>query len=169
MSRHTAYGLAAAALVALIGGSAPAAEGDLALLQTFIGTWKGPGVLVEPTKVTEFECRLTMSKANRGKLVLRAQCPLVAASGGIAFNEETGSYELRVTSSTDFRGAALGMREGETVVFDLEDRGVDRDKNALSLKATLILSAGAIGIDFTADWNGEARSGSLDFARQDPS
>jgi hypothetical protein len=161
---------AAGALLAvmLTGGTAApalAGPGEIALLQSFAGSWRGEGRLAGPKDPpAPFTCTLLTRRGNAGKLVFSGTCPLLSAAGGIGYAERAAQYELAVTSSADFRGAAVGHAQNEVLIFVIDDAGSARS-NELQLKANMRMRAEEIAITFDAVLNGEPWTGRLTFRR----
>ena len=155
------------ALAFLVGaaGAATAGEAELALLQSFMGSYNGKGHLVEPDKTTDFDCRLTISKGNKGKIVFNGKCPLVAGNGGIAFNEAQARFEIAMTSSADFSGSAAGTQSGDAVHFTIVHNSTNKKGETLDITAKMMLTSQAVEIRFDATFTGKPWTGSLLFAR----
>jgi hypothetical protein len=164
LSTKLGSGLLALAL-GCAGEGASAGEAETALLQSFMGTFSGKGVLTENGKQTNFECKMTVSKGNRGKIVFRASCPLVAGTGAMTYNEASGRFEVVFSSSTDLKGTAVGRRNGDAVAFNLADRAVDAENNTLDYKVRASMSADTISVTFDALLNKDPWAGTLDFRR----
>jgi hypothetical protein len=147
------------------GEGARAGEAELALLQTFTGSFSGKGFVLVDGERTDVECKMTVGKGNRGKIVFRASCPLVAGTGALAYNEAAGRFEMVFSSSTDLRGVAAGKRQGEAVAFSLADRAVDGKNNTLDYTVKASLSADRIDFTFDALLNEDPWEGTLNFKR----
>jgi hypothetical protein len=149
------------------GAAAPALAGpeEIAVLQTFVGSWRGEGLLAGPKDPpSPFTCTLLTRRGNAGKLVFSGTCPLLSAAGGIGYAEAAAQYELAVTSSADFRGAAVGHAQNDVLIFAIDDAGSARS-NELKLRANMHMRAKEIAITFDAMLNGEPWTGRLTFRR----
>jgi hypothetical protein len=163
--RGAAGALLAATLSGVSAGPALAGPDEIALLQTFVGSWRGEGTLIGPEDPpSPFQCDLLTRRGNAGKLVFTGNCPLLTAAGGIGYAAAAAQYELAVTSSADFRGAAIGHSEDDVIVFVIEDAGSAKS-NDLRLNANMRMRAQEIAITFDAVLNGEPWTGSLTFRR----
>jgi hypothetical protein len=156
---------AAVALGLLAAGQASAGEAELQMLGSLIGSWKGYGTLIEPGKESPFECKLTVGKGNRGKVVLNVKCPLIEANGGIAFNEAAAQFEIALTSTADFRAAAYGTVENDKIVFPVRAKDTDKKNNAVSIVGQLSMHPDAVIATFEATLNGNPYSGKMTFSR----
>lgn len=166
MQRIARGGLITAALVLGLGaGAARAGEAEIALLFGLVDGWRGNGTLVSPEEASPFECTLTISRGNRGKVVFGAKCPFVVARGGIGYNDATSRYEIAMTSTTDFGTVAFGSETGGSIHFPIKGSDTDSEDNFLDLDADLRLGAEAIRVTFVAKLNGDPYSGELTFTR----
>ena len=155
----------AAAVAATLATAAPAAEVDVALLQSFAGQWNGTGTLDGKDGKSTFDCKLAVASGNRGKVVLRGTCAPLAFNGAMAFNGSTGRYEMALTSNANFAGSAGGRRDGDDLYFSLDDSAVNDKAESLKLKADLAMRGDVIIIGFDAVLNGDAYDGTLRFER----
>jgi hypothetical protein len=83
----------------------------MSLLETYIGSWKGEGMLVGGQKPEPFRCRLTINKGNLNKVNYAGRCTLVdmnlSVSGTIAFDDKS-----RTLSGGDELECGLQGRRG---------------------------------------------------------
>jgi hypothetical protein len=146
-------------------GPVSAGEAELKMLGSLIGSWKGKGTLVEPGKESPFDCRMTVGKGNRGKLVLNVKCPLIEAYGGVAYSDAAARYEIALTSTTDFRAGSVGVLDEGALVFPVEASDTDKKNNAVTISGHLSMQPEAIVATFEATLNGNPYSGKLTFSR----
>lgn len=141
--------IVAFAIALLTAGAAYAQVGDTELIRSYVGTFEGRGVaLYETGGYDAVACRVGFEPGSAGKIVLRNSFCQVAGTelkftGTMAFMD--GRYQAAVTSNVGFKGRTVGRREGDAIVFTLEDGElVDR---SLGLAATFIMAGGAIVVD----------------------
>ena len=95
---------------------APAAERELDLLQSYIGSWRGEGALVGGDQPEPFRCRLSVAQGNMLKVNYTGRCSLVNAtlsiSGTIAYNDAARQYEAAMSSNAGYTGLAIGRQSG---------------------------------------------------------
>lgn len=151
---------------------APAqAAGELALLESYVGSWQGEGALVGGDQPEPFRCRLTVAKGNAGKVNYTGRCALVNAtlsiSGTIAFNEAAKRYEAAMSSNAGFTGLAIGQERGGQISFDLRERQKDRGGSDVRIGSRIVLVDGNITVDFEVEFNnsGEVLTASVPFAQ----
>lgn len=170
------FSRAVAAIVAIILAvlmTAPATSGptELALLTSYVGSWRGEGVLVGGEKPEPFRCRLTIDKGNQSKINYAGRCSLIdmnlSVSGTIAFNDETQRYEAAMSSNAGFTGLAVGRKQGGQVSFDLTERQTDRGGNDIRIGSRIILVRNTITVEFEVEFNnsGEVLTASVPFSR----
>jgi hypothetical protein len=151
-------GLFSAMLVsaALFSAPAMAAKSDVALLQSYIGAWKGKGVMIGAEKETVV-CRLTLSQGNQDKVNYSGRCSLagtnLAVNGTLAYNDAGNRYEAAMTSNATFSGIAVGKKSGNGVVFNLKERETDEEGNDLTITAQIALSSNKINVEFNVVFN----------------
>lgn len=160
-----------AALLALAFATIPAqaAQGPLALLESYVGNWQGEGALVGGDRPEPFRCRLSIAKGNPGKVNYTGRCALVNAtlsiSGTIAFNESAQRYEAAMSSNAGFTGLAIGQERGGQISFDLREQQKDRAGSDVRIGSRIILINGNITVDFEVEFNnsGEVLTASVPF------
>lgn len=150
-------GLAVAAALAL--GAFPAvpalaAPEDVALLQQYIGTWKGTGAITGPKGNTEStNCRLDFYDGNGDKVNFSGRCSLggtaVTMTGGMVYVDAAGHFEAVMTTSVGFTGRAIGVRDGNGVRFDLREFGGDESASNMDVTAALTMANAAIEVGIT--------------------
>lgn len=161
-------------LVAIPMAAAPAfaAPADVALLKSYVGSWKGRGTLVGADSEAVV-CRLSLSDGNADKVNYSGRCTLagtsLAVNGTLAYNEKSKRYEAAMTSNVTFSGLAVGKKSGNNIVFNLKERNKDEDGNDLTVTAAIILKGAgeAIGVDFQVVFNatGEMLKASVPFTK----
>lgn len=139
---------ALALLVSGMGGlmAAPAAfaaAADVALLKEYVGEWRGRGVLRGAEQETVV-CRLTLSPGNQDRVTFAGRCALAGTNmsirGTIAYNDSSRRYEAAMTSDVGFSPeSAVGRRQGNDIVFTLNERQADGEGNMMQISATLAL------------------------------
>ncbi len=145
----------AAALLAVASASiAPAFAGpaEVALLKSYEGSWRGRGTVVgsDTEKVT---CRMSLTDGNGDKVNYAGRCALagtdLAINGTLAYIEGSQRYEGAMTSNANFSGVAVGRKEGDGIVFNLQSRGLSDDAD-IEINAGIILTPGGITVKFNA-------------------
>ncbi|HQZ12980.1 MAG TPA: hypothetical protein PK286_08830 [Devosia sp.] len=143
-------GLAIAGVLAV---SAPALAGpaEATLLETYVGTWQGRGVLTGAEKETVV-CRMTVSKGNAGKVNYSGRCAMagttVAVNGTLAYIDGKKRFEAAMTTNAGFSGLAIGKKSGKGIVFDLKEKAKDDGGNDLSVSAAITLVPERMDVDF---------------------
>lgn len=133
-----------------------AAKADVDLLRSYIGSWKGRGVLVG-AESEAVVCRLTLSDGNAEKVNYSGRCTLagtsLAVNGTLAYNDGAKRYEAAMTSNVTFSGLAIGKKQGDAVVFNLKERNKDEEGNDLTVTAMITLRADKINVGFNVVFN----------------
>jgi hypothetical protein len=158
--------MAAAAMPAFAG---PA---EMALLESYAGSWTGKGSLKGAQEETVV-CKMSLSKGNGTKLNYTGRCSLAGAqlsvTGTIAYVDAKNRYEAVMNSGIgSFRGVAIGVKKGDGIVFDLKQRGTDDSGNDLSIDSTVTLSGGnKMAVRFHAEFNstGDTIDASVPFSK----
>ena len=154
-----------------IPASAQASGGELDLLTSYIGDWRGSSALVGGGKSEPFTCRLSVAKGNQEKVNYTGRCSLVSAnlsiSGTIAFNDSQQRYEAAMSSNAGFTGLAIGRLQGQRISFDLQERDKDKSGSDVRIGSRILLVNGDITVDFEVEFNdsGEVLRASVPFAR----
>ena len=151
----------------------PAQSGplEMGLLETYIGSWKGEGMLVGGQKPEPFRCRLTINKGNLNKVNYAGRCTLVdmnlSVSGTIAFDDKARRYQAVMSSNAGFKGVAVGRKQGEKITFDLAEQETDSGGNAVRIGTKIQLISDSIAIDFEVEFNnsGNVLTAKVPFAR----
>jgi hypothetical protein len=164
----------ALALMPLAGvalAQAQAAQGELALLESYVGNWQGEGALVGGDQPEPFRCRLAIAKGNAGKVNYTGRCALVNAtlsiSGTIAYNDEAKRYEAAMSSNAGFTGLAIGQQRQGQISFDLKEQQKDRAGSDVRIGSRILLADGDITVDFEVEFNnsGEVLTASVPFSQ----
>jgi hypothetical protein len=149
-----------------------AAPADVALLKSYVGSWKGRGTLVG-AESESVVCRLSLNEGNADKINYSGRCTLAGTSlsvnGTLAFNDSARRYEAAMTSNVTFSGLAVGKKQGEAIVFNLKERNTDEEGNDLTVTAAIILKGAgkSINVDFQVVFNatGEMLKASVPFTK----
>lgn len=154
----------------LIAAPAMAAKADVELLQSYIGNWKGKGILIGADKETVV-CRLVLSQGNGDKVNYSGKCSLagqaLAVNGTLAYNDQGKRYEAAMTSNATFTGTAIGKKSGNGVVFNLKEQEKDEEGNDLTISAQIALNSGKINVEFDVVFNatGDMLKASVPFTK----
>jgi hypothetical protein len=151
---------AAAATIAMSGlAVAPTLAGpaEMDLLSSYVGNWRGEGVMRGGEQPEAFRCRMQVQKGNQAKVNFAGRCTLVnfnlSVSGTIAFNDKARRYEAAMSSNAGFSGVAAGRINGDTITFDLAEKQVDKGGNDMRIGSKVSLVADTINIDFEIEFN----------------
>ena len=172
--KHLSRAVAVAGLFFAAGGSvAPAfaAPADVALLQSYIGEWRGRGTLVGANSETVV-CRLSLSQGNDDKVNYNGRCTLagnqLSVAGPIAYIEASRRYEAAMSSNATFTGTAVGQKRGSGLVFNLRERDQDEEGKELNISAQISLRNNDIGVVFEVVYieTGDNLRAEVPFTRQ---
>ncbi|NOZ33008.1 MAG: hypothetical protein GXP01_08050 [Alphaproteobacteria bacterium] len=134
-----------------------AGPAESALLQSYVGDWKGSGLLTGGDEPEDFRCRLTIVRRNQSKIIFTGRCGLVGVNlsvrGTMAYNDAARQYEAAMTSSVGFRGDSVGRKRGNAIVFDLRKREIDDEGNDMTIGSQIILKDGQITVEFDVVFN----------------
>lgn len=139
----------------VVGGvaTAPVFAGpaDVALLQSYIGNWRGRGVLVGANSETVV-CRLALTSGNQDKVNYNGRCTLagtqLSVAGTMAYVESSKRFEAAMSSNATFTGIAVGQKRGSGLVFNLRERDQDEEGKDLTISAQISLTNDAINVVF---------------------
>jgi hypothetical protein len=141
-------------------GILPAHAGpdELALLTSYIGEWRGSSMLVGGKKPEPFKCRLSIDKGNQAKINYAGRCTLVSmnlsVNGTIAYDDPSQTYQAIMSSNAGFTGVAVGRKQGDSIVFDLEQKQEDKAGNDVRIGARITLIAQtSITVDYEVEFN----------------
>lgn len=143
-------GLAIAGVLAV---SAPALAGpaEVKLLESYIGTWQGKGVLTGAEKETVV-CRMTITDGNDDKVNYSGRCAMagttVSVKGTLAYIDGRKRFEAAMTTNAGFSGLAIGKKQGPGIFFDLKERAADEEGNDLNVTASITLVPDRMDVDF---------------------
>lgn len=141
-------------LLALLLAVAPAkaGEAELALLQSYVGNWRGSGTVTGGAEPEAFTCRMQITRGNLGKVNYAGRCSLVglnlSVAGTIAYFDAKGRYEAAMTSNAGFSGLAIGSKIAGGVVFDLRERNLDERGTDMTVTARVTLHSGTVTVEF---------------------
>lgn len=163
MKRSNIVGAVLAAVL-MLAGAAPSQAGDaeLALLTSYVGSWRGEGALVGGDRPEPFRCRLNIAKGNQTKVNYTGRCTLVDAtlsiSGTIAFNDDQKRYEAAMSSNAGFTGLAVGRQSQGQISFDLKEQQKDRAGSDVRIGSRILLQGNdSITVDFEVEFNNSGR------------
>ena len=151
---------------------AVAAPADIALLKSYIGSWKGRGELIG-AESESVVCRLSLSEGNSDKVNYSGRCSLAGTSlsvnGTLAYSDQNRRYEAAMTSNVTFSGLAIGKKTGDGIVFNLKERNKDEEGNDLTITAAIALKGkgATIHVDFNVVFNstGDTLKASVPFTK----
>jgi hypothetical protein len=152
--------------------AAPAFAGptESAFLESYIGNWKGEGLLTGGDEDESFACRVNVTKGREGKINYAGRCTVaglnLTVAGTIAYIEESKRYEAAMTSNATFTGLAVGRKRGSGVVFDLRERDV-YEGDDMTITSQVSLEKDAIGLSFkyVMEEDGSSMSAGVKFSR----
>jgi len=166
----------AAALAGLLlagaAAAAPAyaAPADVALLKSYIGEWRGRGVL-EGANSESVVCRLSLSDGNQDQVVYKGRCTLagsqLSVAGTLIYAEASKRFEAAMSSNAAFTGVAIGQKRGNNLVFDLREREKDDEGKEFSIQAQILLGSDAIQVTFDITYveSGDTMQAAVPFTR----
>ncbi len=163
LSRIVALAGLLAAIPLAAAAPAYAAAADVALLKSYVGSWKGRGTLIG-AETEAVVCRLTLSEGNGDKVNYSGRCSLagtsLAVNGTLAYVDANKRFEAAMTSNVTFSGLAVGKKSGDDIVFNLKERNKDEEGNDLTVTADIILKdkGAAIGVNFQVVFNATGNS-----------
>ena len=132
---------------------APALAGpdEVALLQSYLGDWRGRGVLIGADSETVV-CRLSLTQGNQDKVNYNGRCTLagtqLSVAGTVAYIEANKRYEAAMTTNATFNGIAIGQKRGNGLVFNLRERDEDETGKDINITSQITLKPDAIGVVF---------------------
>lgn len=162
----------ALALAGLVLGAAPAmaAPADVELLKSYIGDWRGRGLL-HGAETETVVCRLALTQGNQDKVNYNGRCTLagtnVSIGGTLAYVEEKKRYEAVMSTNITFSGVAVGKRQGGGLVFNLRERNRQEGKD-YTISADITLKKSDIQVTFTVieDATGDMLYAEVPFTNQ---
>ena len=144
---------------------------QMALLASYVGSWRGESALIGGDRNEPFRCRLSVAEGDIGKINYTGRCTLVNAtlsiSGTIAYKEEFRRYEAAMSSNAGYTGLAVGRVEGDRISFDLREQAKDRAGSDVRIGARIVLVGDTINVDFEVEFNdsGEVLTAAVPFSR----
>jgi hypothetical protein len=168
-----ARGAAFTALLAMGGAAtAPAFAGpaELALLQSYIGDWRGRGTLTG-ANVETVVCRLSLKQGNQDKVNYSGRCSLagtqLSVAGTMAYVAANKRYEAVMSSNATFNGVAIGQKRGSNLIFNLRERDEDEEGKELAISAQISLASDAIEVVFDVIYveNGDSLRAQVPFTK----
>ena len=163
--------LLSTSLAGLVPAPLQAAEAEVALLESYIGSWQGEGALVGGDQPEPFRCRLSIAKGNQSKVNYTGRCALVNAtlsiSGTIAYNDAEKRYEAAMSSNAGFTGLAIGQQRQGQISFDLREQQKDRAGSDVRIGSRILLVGGNITVNFEVEFNnsGDVLTASVPFSQ----
>jgi len=164
----------AAALAGLlaVSGAAPAlaAPADVALLQSYIGEWRGRGVLIGANTETVV-CRMSLTQGNQQKVNYSGRCTLagtqLSVAGTMAYVESSRRFEAAMSSNATFTGIAVGQKRGNGLIFNLRERDKDEEGKDLNISAQITLNGDTIDVVFEVVYveSGDSLRAEVPFSR----
>lgn len=161
----------AGAFAAPISAPAFAGEAESALLQTFVGSWRGTSVLTGGEEPEDFTCRMSIADGNGARINFAGRCTLIgmnlAVNGTVAYVDENRRYEGAMTSNTAYSGLAVGQQRGDQIVFSFNERNLSDAGQDLTIGSTIILEEDKISVEFVVTFNesGDTMNASVPFSR----
>jgi hypothetical protein len=169
LARAAAFvGLAVTGTVA----ASPASAGpnELALLESYVGSWSGRGQLTGAQSET-IVCKLAINPANGDKVNYSGRCAVagntMSVRGTLAYIDTNRRFEAAMTTNVGYSGIAIGRRSGENVVFNMRESGADEEGRAVTVTAAITLNPSKVTVDFTVVFNdsGESIKASVPFSK----
>lgn len=167
-------GLALAALLMtsmLMTAPTHAAQADIDLLHSYVGSWTGTGVLTGASSET-VRCRLDLTRGNQDKVNYAGRCAIagspLSVKGTLAYVDASRRFEAAMTSNAGFSpDAAIGRRQGNGVRFDLRERAKDEDGKDVTITAVFALQSGRIQVELDVVYNetGDRLKASVPFTK----
>src|SRR5690606_19514409 len=149
---------------------AAAAPADVALLKSYIGEWRGRGVLYGATEETVV-CRLSLTEGNQDKVNYSGRCTLagtnLSVAGTMAYIESSRRYEAAMTSNATFTGIAVGQKRRSGRTCALREREQDEEDKGLNISAQIQLNNDAIEVVFEVVYveSGDSLRAEVPFSR----
>jgi hypothetical protein len=148
-------GLVAAAMAA----PAPALAGpaELALLESYIGSWSGRGELVGAERETVV-CKLDITKGNQQRVNYVGRCAVagrtLSVRGTMAYFDESRRFEAAMSTNIGFTPApAVGRKDGNGILFNLRERGTDDEGNNMTVDSSMLFRPTTITVQLNITFN----------------
>ncbi len=151
---------------------ARAAQAEVDLLQSYVGSWRGSAVLTGGAEPEKFSCRMTITKGKEGKIHYAGRCSLaglnLSVAGTIAYIDAAGRYEAAMTTNATFSGTAIGIKQDDGVAFNLRERDTNDEGTEMTITSRVLLQGGGITVDFHVLFSesGETMQATVPFERQ---
>ncbi|MCB1516654.1 MAG: hypothetical protein KDJ19_03420 [Hyphomicrobiaceae bacterium] len=167
----------AAGFLLLVAGTAfaaaPAQAGDTqnALLDSYVGSWSGSGVLQGGEEPETFSCRIEVTNNPQHKLYYNGRCALVrlnlSVRGTILYDDSANRYVAGMSTNRGFSGPVYGRQVGSDIVFAFQKTEVDDDNVEMAVSSQIALRGSKIVIDFTVTFtdSGDKLHTSIPFTR----
>lgn len=163
----------ALASMIVIGAVAPslAAPADVALIQSYIGEWRGRGVLIGANTETVV-CRMSVTQGNQDKVNYSGRCSLagtqLSVAGTMAYIEASKRFEAAMSSNATFNGVAVGQKRGDGMVFNLRERDEDEEGKDLTITAQINLRPDTMEVTFEVVYveSGDSLRAEVPFTKQ---
>jgi len=171
--KYLKYLFALASLLVPIATTIPAHAGqaEIDLLASYVGNWKGEGLLVGGEEPETFTCRMTVAKGQQSKINYTGRCTLLnknlTVAGTIAYIDAARQYQALMSSNTAFSGSAIGKIRGKTITFELKERSASEQNGNMTIGSTILLRDNIITVAFGIEFNdsGKTMTTSVPFSR----
>jgi hypothetical protein len=149
---RTSIAIAAIVLTGSLPDAALAGPRQDTLLQSYVGNWRGSGLLTGGDQPEKFSCRNQITDGGEGKINYNGRCAVAGLNlqlyGTVKYNDDANRYEGVMTSTTNFKGLAIGRQRGSSIVFDFKQQNL-HEGHELTIGATLTLKpADTYTVDF---------------------
>ncbi|MDR3470576.1 MAG: hypothetical protein P4M09_02620 [Devosia sp.] len=157
-----------AAALALVPLPASAGPADVAMLQSYVGSYAGSSVITGGSKPQSVKCRLELANGNSGKITYNGRCSLESTTFSMTgvFAFVGNHYEAAMTSTSGISANVIGQKRGNGVVFSSKQRDTSEGGDR-TISSTLALASGMIRVDFSVHDNktGDTMTGSIPFSK----
>ncbi len=149
---------------------ASAAPSDVALIQSYIGEWRGRGVVIGATQESVV-CRLALSQGNQDKVNYNGRCTLagttLSIAGTMAYIDASKRFEAVMSSNATFNGVAVGQKRGQSLIFNLREREKDEEGKDLNITSQIVLNRDTIQVSFEVVYveSGDSLRAEVPFSR----
>lgn len=149
---------------------ASGAPSDVALIQSYIGEWRGRGVVIGATQESVV-CRLSLSQGNQDKVNYNGRCTLagttLSIAGTMAYIDANKRFEAVMSSNATFNGVAVGQKRGQSLIFNLREREKDEEGKDLNITSQIVLNRDTIQVSFEVVYveSGDSLRAEVPFSR----
>lgn len=161
--------------LAMAGAVAPApvlaGPAEVALLESYIGAWRGRGQLRGAESETVV-CRLDITKGNQSRVNYNGRCAIagqnLSVKGTMAYIDAARRFEAAMTTNAGFSpDNAVGRKQGGGILFNMRERGTDDAGNDMTITASMELQSSKIVVDFNVLFNstGDTITASVPFSK----